>query len=64
MGEQLIHDAWAKSLQEQINKKSIKSAYKYKISHPEQFELAESTNVTHAKTNGSYNSTHSIRTLK
>ena len=64
MGEQLIHDACAKSLQGQINKQSIKTAYKYKTIHPEQFPIPETTNGTHAKINGSYNSTHSIRTLK
>ena len=64
MGEQLIHDACAKSLTGQISKMSIKSAYKYKNTYPEKFQISESTNATHAKLNGNYKSTHSIRTLK
>ena len=64
MGEQLIHDACAKSLTGQINKMSIKSAFNYKNTYPEKFQISESTNATHAKLNGNYKSTHSIRTLK
>ena len=64
MGEQLIHDACAKSLTGQISKKSIKSAYKYQSLYPEKFPLPESTNGTHAKLNGNYNSVNSIRRLK
>ena len=64
MGEQLIHDACAKSLQGQINKKSIKSAYRYKQSFPRQFELNETVNTTPAKLKANYRSTHSIRALK
>lgn len=64
MGEQLIHDACAKSLTGQISKMSIKSAFKYKTTYPEKFQTSESTNATHAKLNGNYKSTHSIRTLK
>ena len=64
MGEQLIHDACTKSLTDQISKMSIKSAFKYKTTYPEKFQISESTNATHAKLNGNYKSTHSIRTLK
>ena len=64
MGEQLIHDACTKSLTDQISKMSIKSAFKYKTTYPEKFQTSESTNATHAKLNGNYKSTHSIRTLK
>ena len=64
MGEQLIHDACAKSLTGQISKMSIKSAYKYKTTYPDKFQLTESTNGTHAKVNGSYNSAMSISKLK
>ena len=64
MGEQLIHDACAKSLTGQISKMSIKSAYKYKTTYPDKFQLPESTNVTHAKLNRSYNSAMSISKLK
>ena len=64
MGEQLIHDACAKSLTGQISKMSIKSAFKYKTTYPEKFQTSESTNATHAKLNGNYKSTQSIRTLK
>ena len=64
MGEQLIHDACAKSLTGQISKMSIKSAYKYKTTYPDKFQLPESTKGTHAKLNRSYNSAMSISKLK
>ena len=60
MGEQLIHDACAKSLTGQISVLGIKSSYKYKITFPEKFPLPENTNGTHAKLNGNYKPTHSI----
>ena len=60
MGEQLIHDACAKSLTGQISALGIKSAYKYKTTFPQKFPLTESNNGTHAKLNGNYKPTHSI----